>query len=420
MGTSGPSDTTSDGSPTIDVEKPCNLAAVPHLLDDIMSTSDALMTGDMDVRQELLIKLRTLTSAIETPRETVMRHCWTMTSSIGALAFGVDTGLWSAMTKNGNLPQRVDELATQIGVDAVLLGRMMRHLAAMGHIIETGPDEYQPTVFAKSLSIPMMGNGLIGLTCTTGAASLKFHEYSRKRGWQNPTDAKDTALMHAYNTTHDMFSWIQSQGYDTHFNDHMTGYHPSPWMSTGRYPIEEQLIDGADKSPTAPFWVDIGGCLGRDLRDLQSHYPDIPGQLILQDLPSVICQVKKTQPPFLAMEHNFFTKQPIEGSRAYYMHSILHDWPDDVCQKILAHITSAMKPGYSKLLIHEQIIPTTNASWETTARDIMMMTMFCAQERSEADWRGLLEGKAGLKVSKIWNLDLPDEYLIECELLRAK
>lgn len=212
---------------------------------------------------------------------------------------------------------------------------MMRHLAAMGHINETGHDEYQPTVFSKSLSIPIMGNGLIGLyitsliflksvfgancvgrTCTTGAASLKFHEYSRKRGWQNPTDSKDTALMYAYNTGQDMFSWIQSQGYITHFNDHMAGYRPSPWMSTGRYPIEQRLIDGADKSLTAPFWVDIGGCLGRDLSDLRRYCQHIPGRLILQDLPHVIRQVNKMYLPFDAMEHDFFTEQPIKGKKA--------------------------------------------------------------------------------------------------------
>jgi hypothetical protein len=95
---------------------------------------------------------------------------------------------------------------------------------------------------------------------------------------------------------------------------------------------------------------------------------------------------------------------------------VLHDWPDDICQKILARIIDAMKRGYSKLLIHESVVPPTNASWETTARDIIMLTLFCSQERNEADWRNLLEAKAGLKISKIWKLDMPDECLIECEL----
>ncbi|RAL03513.1 uncharacterized protein BO80DRAFT_442634 [Aspergillus ibericus CBS 121593] len=38
------------------------------------------------------------------------------------------------------------------------------------------------------------------------------------------------------------------------------------------------------------------------------------------------------------------------GSRAYYLHSILHDWPDDVCHQILAPLKAAMVPGISRLL----------------------------------------------------------------------
>lgn len=122
--------------------------------------------------------------------------------------------------------------------------------------------------------------------------------------------------MYAYNTDADMFSWIQSQGYGSYFNDHMMGYHPTPWMATGRFPIQEQLIDGAHKSHDAPFWVDIGGCLGQDLLDLRRHYPSIPGKLILQDLPPVIEQVKKIQQTsFTAMEHDFFTEQPVKGKK---------------------------------------------------------------------------------------------------------
>ncbi len=35
----------------------------------------------------------------------------------------------------------------------------MRHMAAMGYIIETGQDEYKPTNFSSSLSIPVIGDG---------------------------------------------------------------------------------------------------------------------------------------------------------------------------------------------------------------------------------------------------------------------
>jgi hypothetical protein len=35
----------------------------------------------------------------------------------------------------------------------------MRHIAAMGYITEVAADEYTPTSFAKSLTIPTIGDG---------------------------------------------------------------------------------------------------------------------------------------------------------------------------------------------------------------------------------------------------------------------
>lgn len=78
MGSLGASKSTPDGIAVMDVEKPCNLEAVPDLIKEVVSVADELASGSTDARQELLIKLRTLSLAIETPREIAMRHCWTM------------------------------------------------------------------------------------------------------------------------------------------------------------------------------------------------------------------------------------------------------------------------------------------------------------------------------------------------------
>ena len=97
------------------------------------------------------------------------------------------------------------------------------------------------------------------------------------------------------------------------------------------------------------------------------------------------------------------------------MHSILHDWSDENGQKILQNLVPAMKPGYSKILINENVIPDTNAYWETTSLDIIMMSVFASTERTEGHWRRLVES-AGLKVTKIWTAQRGVESLIECEL----
>lgn len=141
-------------------------------------------------------------------------------------------------------------------------------------------------------------------------------------------------------------------------------------------------------------------------------------KLILQDLPVVINDVKDLDSSIELMPHDFLTEQPIKGARAYFMHSILHDWPDDVCTQILSRLADAMKPGYSKLLIFECVIPRTGAHWEATAGDILMMTQLSALERTEDHWRRLVEASGlNLKITKFWKCDRPDvENLIECEL----
>lgn len=98
------------------------------------------------------------------------------------------------------------------------------------------------------------------------------------------------------------------------------------------------------------------------------------------------------------------------------MHSVLHDWPDEVCAKILGRVKDAMKPGYSRLLINENVIPAEKAQWEATALDIMMLTLLSSRERSKGDWYHLVEGLAGLKITNIYTVVNGVESVIECEL----
>jgi hypothetical protein len=191
-------------------------------------------------------------------------------------------------------------------------------------------------------------------------------------------------------------------------------------MDPDFYPVRERLVDGLDDAEDAVLLVDIGGGLGHDLAEFRRKHPHAPGRLILQDVPAVIEQtgvaagLDSTIEP---MVYDFHTEQPVVGARAYYLHSILHDWPDEVCASILERVAAAMRPGYSRLLINENVIPGTGADWQATALDLMVLSLLSSRERTEADWRRLLKG-AGLRVVKIWSTEKQNgvESLIECEL----
>jgi len=61
-----------------------------------------------------------------------------------------------------------------------------------------------------------------------------------------------------------------------------------------------------------------------------------------------------------------------------------------------------MKPGYSKLLLHEMIVPEQGASQFHAQLDMTMMAFNGGMERSKQQWKVLVE-KAGFELLKIWD-----------------
>ena len=97
------------------------------------------------------------------------------------------------------------------------------------------------------------------------------------------------------------------------------------------------------------------------------------------------------------------------------MHFVLHDWPDDKASEILKNIATAMEPGYSRVLIHENVVTTNKPDPFVTTSDITMMMVLSAFERTEVMWTDLL-ASAGLQVLKIWTKPNVREAVIEAVL----
>ena len=72
-----------------------------------------------------------------------------------------------------------------------------------------------------------------------------------------------------------------------------------------------------------------------------------------------------------------------------------------------------MKPGYSKLLINDIVMPDKGAGRFVTQLDFAMLSLVASMERTEAQWRVLLES-AGLRNIRVWTGD--SESVIEAEL----
>lgn len=77
---------------------------------------------------------------------------------------------------------------------------------------------------------------------------------------------------------------------------------------------------------------------------------------------------------------------------------------------MLTQIRKAMKPGYSKVLINEWVMPDRGASKFMTAADLNMMSLGGSAERTYELHEQYLRG-AGLKISGVWR---PDDGVSEC------
>lgn len=143
----------------------------------------------------------------------------------------------------------------------------------------------------------------------------QFHVWADKNDWQTPNSLFDGPYQHAFKTELNFFQYLQANPpYGEQFNFHMGGYHqgrPS-WMDPGFYPVQENLIDGFDKENGAML-VDIGGSIGHDLEEFYKKHPEIPGRLVLQDLPIVIGQIQKLDERIEPMAYDFYHEQPVKG-----------------------------------------------------------------------------------------------------------
>ncbi|KAJ6789980.1 hypothetical protein PWT90_02936 [Aphanocladium album] len=373
---------------------------------------------DEDARVRISSLARKLLLASESPRETLMRQQYEAPASLVALTCGVECGAWKYLDQHEG-PFVAAELGKSLGVDPPLMSRLMRHLGAAGYLDELGPDTYDRSNFTKAMASPLIGDVYPAYSKYCLPAWANFPAYAAKAGWQTPSSPMQGNYQDAMRTGMHYLDFVQSQADGHVFATHMRlyGMGRPHWTDPGFYPIQENLVAGFDDAEGAIMLVDIGGSVGHDLEQLLRKYPSLPGRFVLQDLPFVLANTKDLNSRIEVQAHNFNDAQPIQGSRAYYMHSILHDWPDDDCVAILSNITAAMTKGYSRLLINELVLPATGAHWEVTGVDMVMGVFLGAYERTRDQWERLLAA-AGLTISEVWSTEaVNSQSVIECILV---
>ncbi|KAI2604697.1 putative O-methyltransferase [Hypoxylon sp. NC1633] len=343
------------------------------ILAQLQNAGSAYARKKPGAREQLLNLGYALVSAVELPSEAIQRMGWAEPARAAHCRIAVELNFFESLKESGSQGIGPKDLAAKTGADKVLIARTLKHLAAMNVIAESGTDKYVTTRLSNAFTEPRYRDGLIYTI-----------------NYAHPTKLTDGPFQAAHKTELPFFAWLdQNPPYLQIFSSYMSAYRagkPS-WVDPGFYPVFERLVEGFDtKSGTdGVLLVDVGGGRGQDLQELRRSI--LSGGGI-----------------FEATGHDFFTPQPVKDARAYYLHSVLHDWSDDDCIKIL-----------EQLLINEIVVPDRNPTWPVTSMDQLMLALGAMRERTQSDWENIVK-RAGFKIVQVYNYEMGSESLIEAEL----
>ncbi|KAJ5636622.1 uncharacterized protein N7484_009935 [Penicillium longicatenatum] len=378
--------------------------SVTHLIDKINAMAETLPSLEESERRQLLQACDKLKNKFESPFELASRLVFSGHQAI-ALRLGIDLKLFDVIAAQAgqcDASVNVSKLAEETGAEPLLIVRIMRFLAAMSVVKEVCPGSYISTPLAAALvsSSPLSAAMIHGTHFMTVLSRLP--EYFRTQRWESPNDAFNGPFQFAIDSPH-YFEFLNSSPYyQQAFNTTMTmsfRRRGKDWFDI--FPVADRLRVPGDADP---LLVDIGGGQGEDLKKFKARFPTLPGKLFLQDLPAVVQGAQDLPAGIEVQNHDFFLEQPVKNAKVYFMRTVLHDWPDKQAGQILSRARDAMDLD-SILLISETMLPESGALLSSVISDMQMMGSFASMERTEAQWRALLE-QNGLELVHTW---LPNE-----------
>lgn len=335
-----------------------------------------------------------------------------------------DLDLFKHTGVQGSTPTSIDALAAATSAEPALLKRIVRYLAARKVLIDDAeaPGLYHATHTSEALATREGSSGIRYAYNVALPAILEAPKFLKNSGYRTPTDGRNGIFQQIHGLRDlEIFEYFQlpdNKHLAEDFNMLMK------FTTSGRGAFWDVCDMGSllrrrgSAASSTHLLVDIGGGTGTDAASFRAHYAQTPGTVELQELHGVIEATRAAAAGIGDVSlrvHDFFTPQPVQGSRFYFMGSILHDWPDADTKRILGHVTKAMEPGYSTLLLSEYVLPDTNCHPHLSAVDLTMMTHLGSRERSEGDWHDLLE-TAGLDIIKVHTIPSSLKSVLECEL----
>jgi hypothetical protein len=281
-------------------------------------------------------------------------------------------------------PQSVESLARATRSHERSLYRILRFLASHGIFQEKVNRQFDHTPLSHCLRSDAEGS-------FRSAAQMLHRVYP---AWDG--------LHHAAITGNSGFNKVFGQPLFDY-----VGTHPdlAPIFDAGMTAIHGHettaMLQAYDFSPIRVL-ADIGGGNGSLIGAVLQRYTKLKG--VLFDLSHVVGRARENLKAYAVdnrcslIEGNFFESVP-SGADTYLFRHIIHDWTDGQSVQILNNCRKVI-PNNGRVLIIEAVVPPGNEPSLAKDFDMVMLTFPGGIERTEEEYRLLLE-QAGFQLSSI-------------------
>ena len=281
----------------------------------------------------------------------------------------------------GDEPEPLPQLAERVGADPAALRRLLRGLTRLGMFQPVGDDRYAAT----RLSALMRTDD-----SSTGLAAFANEEWM----WQLWGD-----LTRAVRTGETPFPKLFGKNFFDFITEDApeTGERFNLAMTRGIGATNEAVAAVLDLSGASEV-VDVGGGQGTMLRDLLRANPHLGG--VLFDIPSALDDVDEELRTDLAERAEVVSGDAMESvpaADAYTFRTILHNWDDESCVRMLESCAAAGGSG-ARVHIVEVLVPESGQVSDFAAMmDLQMFMLFGSKERTEPEYAELFR-RAGLSL----------------------
>jgi hypothetical protein len=286
----------------------------------------------------------------------------------------------------GEGPRTAEELAQATETHGPSLYRVMRTLASLGLFKEDASRHFSLTALGEALRSGAPGSARASVLTLAGpllARPLDDLLYSVQTGKPGFDKVFGTGA----------FDWLANHPEEASmFSETMIGFHG----------MERAAVASAYDFSEFETILDVGGATGNLLAAILGKHRKPHG--VLFDMPHVVRDA-----PALLRDRGLADRVRIEagsffdsipgGADAYLLSHVIHDWSEDQCLAILGNCRVAMKPG-ARLLIIEMVLPPGDTPHPGKMLDIIMLSVPGGQERTEAEYRVLLD-KAGFRLARV-------------------